>query len=59
MISKANKGDVTVVLTTSKYLELAYKHLGDKDIYQLLKVDPTQEIVARFNSYLNVCLVKG
>ena len=59
VISKADKGDVTVVMTTSQYLELAYKHLGDRDTYQVLRVDPTREIVARFNTYLKACLSRG
>ena len=39
IISKANKGDVVVVLSTAAYLELAYEHLGDRKIYQHLQND--------------------
>ena len=41
VICKADKGDVTVVMNTSQYLVLAHKHLGDKDTYQQLEMDPT------------------
>ena len=30
VISKADKGDATVVMNVTHYLELAYKHLGDE-----------------------------
>ena len=43
-ISTADKGDITVIMNTSQYLDLAYKHLGDKSTYQLLAVG--------FRSYL-------
>ena len=45
VICRADKGDVTVIMTTSQYLDLVYKHLKDKGTYQPLKTDPTREIV--------------
>ena len=56
VICKADKGDVTVVMNTLQYLNLAYKHLGDKNTYQPLESDPTQQIAEQFNSYLDTCL---
>ena len=58
VISKADKGDVTVIMNTSQYLDLAYKHLGDKSTYQLLDVDPIPDIAKQFNLYLDTCLQK-
>ena len=45
-------------MNASDYLELAYKHLGDEITYQVLMADPTAELAARFNSYLDDCLRK-
>ena len=59
MISKADKGDAKVVISTPQYLELAYRHLGDRSTYQLLDKDTTQEIAERFNLYVDTCLNKG
>ena len=59
IISKADKGDSTVVMSTEQYLELACKHLYDSNTYQLLRSDPTQDIVRRFNLYIEGCLEKG
>ena len=56
VISKADKGDATVVMDVSHYLELAYKHLGDATTYQVLSTDSTNELAERFNSYLEDCL---
>ena len=58
VVSKADKGDTTVIMNSLQYLDLAYKHLSDKETYQLLSEDPTQQIVARFNKYLEHCLEK-
>ena len=55
MISKADKGD-TMIMATLHYLDLAYKQLDDKETYQLLSNDPTQEIVKQFHQYLDLCL---
>ena len=46
-------------MSTTEYLELAYKHLGDESTYQLLAEDPTQQIVRRFQLYLEQCVSKG
>ena len=56
IISKADKGDTTVIMATPQYLELAYKHLNDEKTYQQLDRDPTQEIAERFNRYLESSL---
>ena len=40
VISKADKGDATVVMNVTHYLELAYKHLGDETRYLVLNSDP-------------------
>ena len=58
VICKADKGDITVIMATLQYLDLA-KHLGDEGTYKPLETDPTQEIVKQFNSYLDTCLGKG
>ena len=55
-IPKADKGDTTVIMATSQYLNLAHKHLNDKETYQLLSRGPTQEIAKCFNQYLESCL---
>ena len=43
VISKADKGDSTVIMTMKQDLELAYKHLNE-DICQLLNIDPAPHI---------------
>ena len=58
VICKADKGDITVIMTTAQYLDMAYKHLGDRNTYQPLETDPTRDIVTQFNSYLDTCLCK-
>ena len=45
MICKADKGNVTVIMATLQYVDLAYKHLWDKTTYQLLETNPTINIV--------------
>ena len=59
VITKADKGDTTVIMDTSHLIELAHKHLNDTNTYQLLKSDPTPEIVTRFNRYIQDCLIRG
>ena len=46
-------------MNTSQYLDFASKHLPDRDTYQPLMADPTQEIVEQFNRYLTTCLRSG
>ena len=58
LVSKADKGDVMVIMPTSQYLELAYRHLSDESTYQLLRIDPTPEIAKRFRAYLDTCVDK-
>lgn len=59
VISKADKGDVAVVLSTSAYLELAYEHLSDRQTYKLLQNNPTEEIISQFIEYLKTCKERG
>ena len=49
VVSKADKGDTTVIMSSAQYLDLAYKHLSDRETYQLLSEDPPHEIVEKFN----------
>ena len=56
IITKADKGDTTVIMDTSHLVELAHKHLSDVNTYRLLKNDPTPEVVVRFNQYILDCL---
>ena len=57
LMSKADKGDTTVVMSPKQYLHVVmeFKHLNDPNTYQPLETDPTQEIAERFNAYLNLC----
>ena len=59
IITKADKGDTTVIMDTSHLIELAHKHLSDVNAYQLLKNDPTPEVVVKFNLYIQDCLARG
>ena len=59
VITKADKGDTMVIMDTSHLIELAHKHLSDINTYRLLKEDPTSEVVARFNRYIQDCLRRG
>ena len=45
-------------MNSSHLVELAHAHLSDQKTYQLLKMDPTPEIVKRFNQYLRDCKAK-
>ena len=58
-ITKADKGDPTVIMDVSHLVELAHKHLSDVNTYQLLKNDPTHEVMVRFNQYILDCLRRG
>lgn len=55
VVSKADKGDVAVVLDVNTYTRLAWKHLSDTNTYVRIECDPTSEIVDRFNAYLAQC----
>ena len=59
IISKADDGDVIVLLASTAYVELAYEHLSDNKTYQLLQHDPTEEIVTQFIEYLKNCREKS
>ena len=43
VVAKEDKGDSIVMFPTSRYLELAYKHLRDNKTCKLLHEDPTQK----------------
>ena len=49
IISPADKGDDVhvVILSTARYIELAYNHLNANKTYQLLDKVPTMELVKR------------
>ena len=59
IISRADKGDTTVIMNMSQLVELAHKHLSDSSTYQLLTYDPTPEVVLRFNHYIQECKKRG
>ena len=59
IITKADKGDTTVIMDASHLIELAHEHLSDINTYQLLKNDPTPEVVVRLNQYILDCLRRG
>ena len=59
IISPADKGDTTVVMSTSQYLRLAYNHLNDNKTYQLLNKDPTKEVAQQYTLYLQTCKEEG
>ena len=40
IITKADKGDTTVIMNTTHLLNLAHKHLSDEDTYLLLNTRP-------------------
>ena len=52
IISKADKGNVNVIMDVEQYLSLSHQHLSDGKVYKVLKHDPTPEIIACFNAYL-------
>ena len=51
-ITKADKGDTVVVMTTSQYVHFAIKHLEDPTTYSLLTDDPTDKVVEGLMSYI-------
>ena len=59
VISKSDKGDLVVILSTTRYLELAFEHLSDRKTYQLIQNDPTEQIVTQFTEYLKTCKDRG
>ena len=46
-------------MNSYQYMDVAYKHLSDKENYQLLSEYPTLQIVVKFNKYLENCLEKS
>ena len=54
-ITRADKGDITVIMCNNQLVQLAHVHLSDKKTYTLLIQDPTMEVVKRFNQYLMEC----
>ena len=51
-ITKADKGDTVVVMTTAQYVSFAHKQLGDTSIYIPLLSDPTGEVVDGLIRYI-------
>ena len=56
VVSKADKGDVCIIMDTKHYTDLAWTHLGDKNTYCRLIRDPTPDLIYEFNTYLQQCL---
>ena len=48
-ITKADKGDTTVIMSTNHLVQLAHTHLSDQKTCMLLTHDPTTEVVRRLN----------
>ena len=58
-LAKADKGDSFVLMDTSHYLELSYRHLDDPSTYARLPTDPTQETVSKLLVLLQRLLSAG
>ena len=56
IIAKADKGDSVVIMDSEHYHGLAAKHLADSQTYELLKTDPSEEIIFRYHQYLKRCV---
>ena len=56
IIAKADKGDWVVVMDSEHYRGLAARHLEDSQTFELLKTDPSEEIVLRYHQYLERCV---
>ena len=56
VITKADKGDITVILKASYYASLGYRHLHDPATYKKLMHDPTPQIVDRYVTWIKSLL---
>ena len=52
MITKADKGNYTVIIDKDKYEEKIFKLLNDKDTYVLIKNDLTKSIERKLNKFI-------
>ena len=52
MITKADKGNSTVIIDKEKYEEKIFKLLNDKDTYVILKSDLTKNIERKLNKFI-------
>lgn len=52
IITKADKGNVTVAINKSEYLKKTYDLLSDSNTYEILPSDPTSKIQNRMNKLL-------
>ncbi|RLU16909.1 hypothetical protein DMN91_010978 [Ooceraea biroi] len=50
MVTRADKGQVTVIMSRSKYINQVMEILGDSTTYKKLKNDPSKRITNRFSS---------
>lgn len=59
IIKKADKGGGIVVMDKHKYLEEAYRQLGDTDTYSKLSTDPTESLKTLISSVLEDAVLEG
>ena len=59
LATKADKGDSVVVLTTFNYLGPGLFTPDHKNSYQLIRLNPIEEIFETFREYLKTCKGKG
>ena len=52
MITKADKGNCTVIIDKDKYEEKNFKLLNDKDTYVLIKNDLMKSIERKLNKFI-------
>ena len=52
VITKADKGNCTVIIDKDKYEEKIFKLLNDKDTYVLIKNDLTKNIERKLNKFI-------
>ena len=57
-VTKADKGNITVILNKSDYLTKAKRMLNDKKTYKVLKKDPTTKYQNKFNTLIKFWLKK-
>jgi len=56
MITKANKGQITVILDKSTYVEQMTKTLDNDNTYKQIKKDPLRTITTKTNNMLKIWL---
>lgn len=55
LVSRAKKGDASILMKSYKYTEMACQYLCDDRTYTLLPEDSTPAIIERFNVYHHRC----